>query len=50
MDFNQNFQFVSSTDSLAEHDLKKEVTVELSSLFDSVMSTVVDYFEEAIVE
>lgn len=50
MNLNQDFQFVSTMDSLAEHDLKNEVTIELSTFFDSVMSTVVDYFEEAKVE
>ncbi len=50
MDLNQNFEFVSVADSLAAHELKNEVNLELGNFFDSVMSTVVDYFEEAKVE
>ena len=50
MDLNQDFQFVSVEDSIAEHELKNEVSAELGNFFDSVMSTVVDYFEEAVVE
>ncbi len=50
MDLNQDFQFVSVSDSIAEHELKNEVSAELGNFFDSVMSTVVDYFEEAVVE
>ena len=47
---NEDFRFVSSVDSIAENELKDGVSVELGNFFDNVMSTVVDYFEEAIVE
>lgn len=47
MDLNQNFEFVSVSDSIAEHELKDGVSLELENFFDNVMSTVVDYFEEA---
>lgn len=50
MALNQDFQFVSSVESLARHELRDGVSVELGTFFDNVMSTVVDYFEEAIVE
>lgn len=50
MTLNEDFMFVSTTDSLSGHELKDGVSVELGTFFDSVMSTVVDYFEEAIVE
>lgn len=43
MQFNQNFQFKST-------DLNETVSAELGTFFDSVMSTVADYFEEAILE
>ena len=47
---NEDFRFVSSVDSIAENELKDGVSIELGNFFDNVMSTVVDYFEEAIVE
>lgn len=50
MALNEDFRFVSSVDSIAEHELKDGISIEIGSFFDSVMSTVVDYFEEAIVE
>ncbi len=51
MDLNQDFQFVSvAEDSIAAHELKNEVSAELGNFFDNVLSTVVDYFEEAKVE
>lgn len=50
MALKEDFRFVSSVDSIAENELRDGISTELGSFFDSVMSTVVDYFEEAIVE
>lgn len=51
MQLNENIRFISTTDdSLSEHELKNEVTDEIGTFFDNVLSNVVDYFEEAIVE
>ncbi len=47
MDLNQNFEFVSVSDSIAANELKDGVSLELENFFDNVMATVVDYFEEA---
>jgi len=52
MQLNENFQFVSVTtgDAISDHELKFDVSDNLGMLFDNIISTVVDYFEEAVVE
>jgi len=52
MQLNEDFRFVSVTtgDAISDHDLKCEVSDEVGMLFDNVLATVVDYFEEAVVE
>ncbi len=49
MALNENFRFVSTANETIQAESKEGIHIELETFFDSVMSTVVDYFEEATV-
>ena len=50
MALNENFRFVSTVDSIASNELNQGINIELETFFDSVMSAVVDYFEEGSIK